>query len=212
MLDRTLVSPVTLSFSTVISTEYMAGTQRGQRALQRPRPSPALALRLAAGRRVAVALWCSAGLSRTQWCSAGFSGVSKAAARSGEWQRRVRHPRHIPPPGTQGTVAILVLLASPYLHGCCGSRAEPCPSVQPVSSAGHGAQAGSQVRAHGGATPTEGAGAGTAPLPPYGMGDSWHLSFLPVPASSGVPSALCMVLSSEDPKTGSAPCWCCGLV
>lgn len=41
VLDRTLVSPVTLSFSTVISTEYMAGTQRGQCALRQPRPSPA---------------------------------------------------------------------------------------------------------------------------------------------------------------------------
>lgn len=87
MLDRTLVSPVTLSFSTVISTEYMAETQRGQHALQRPRPSPALALRLAAGWRVAAALWCSAGLSRAQqdsvvlsraqWCSAGLSGAQR---------------------------------------------------------------------------------------------------------------------------------------
>lgn len=52
------------------------------------------------------------------------------------------------------------------------------------------------------------------PLFPHGIGDSWHLSFhsRPVPASSGVPSALCMVLSSEDPKMGSTPCWCCGLV
>lgn len=49
VLDRTLVSPVTLSFSTVISTEYMAGTQRGQRALRPPRPSPAPAQRPAAG-------------------------------------------------------------------------------------------------------------------------------------------------------------------
>lgn len=83
VLDRTLVSPVTLSFSTVISTEYMAGTQRGQRELRRPRPSLSLALRLAAGW-----LRCSAGLSGAQRGSAVLSGaqqalssVSKAAAR-----------------------------------------------------------------------------------------------------------------------------------
>lgn len=45
------------------------------------------------------------------------------------------------------------------------------------------------------------------PLCPHGMGDSWHLSFhsWPAPASSGVPSVLGMVLSSEDAKMGSVP-------
>lgn len=101
VLDRTLVSPVTLSFSTVISTEYMAGTQSTQRALQRPWPSPAPA----ASRRSAVR------------CGAVLSGVSEAAgsSRSGEWQRRVRHPGHSVPTGTCGAVAIP---ASPYLRFC----------------------------------------------------------------------------------------------
>lgn len=171
--------------------------------LRWPRPSLSLALQLVAGQSVAVALWCSAELSRAQWCSAGLSGAQQDSAVLARQQRGAENGRGgCDIPGTSllpGPMSILVLLASPYLHGCCGFWAEPCPFVQPVNSAGCGPGLGARFMLKEVQPPLRVLG---QPLCPHGMGDSWHLSFhsQPVSASSGVPSALCMMLSSEDPK------------